>query len=1194
MGTLNNDKELASTSQPLLLAVVTFPDASVLRLSTHDLSGGFAYGGNTYLPRVLNQEMAATEAMKDGIDLPVSVNLRLSDPDFYVWTNFEKLKGFKGAQLEMRAVLMDALTGTYSSDSRIIFRGICKEPGGRMPSHDGKVLSVGFVSRLQMADISIPPIRIQKTCPWSFPGTATERQDGADNSRSEFYRCGYSPDATGGNARGNLNGGSPFTTCNFTKEDCVARGMYTTDGSARITGRFGGVQWNPPQAQSVREYITGKWVQVQGGSNEARYGDNVPMLWGTAWTDPLILNTVPDGNFLKMEALICFGELDFIHEVLVNDVKIPHTYDDTEFTAVGPGLNNATEAARSGWWKTVNRGDRNGAPCSDAGFDSLGDPYGSLAVIEIVVPRKLADAGTIPRVRVLAARGTSNPATQIREILQDWAAWDTADLNTSSFTAAEAVCDELISYTTQHGVSGSRKRFTSNLYLRQRESAADLIRGLRNCMRGILGPDASGLLQLRVKRTIAAQQPSAISGSNYGTTVGGGYVAYKFDESNILEFPKVSLISEGNRFTFQFQNQDNRWSWDTFTPIDSEDIRRIQQEVPGQFSIKGADNYDQLYRLVATYLAERNRGNSRGDSGGTLVFDIVASVKAVHLAVGDICLFNFQPHGVANQPVRVVKIQPSTNFEQAAISLAWHDDAWYADTYGQKGQPKPTGTHRNRLLRPAYPWLPWGQAPETGDVWAGQFEYSFQVRQLYETAADGTGIAKLGIFGTAIVNNPQATPNPPFVPLQGSTASTGGTLQGGRAYYMALAPLDANGLLGALSPVVTIYVPSGTNTNTISVGGLVWDTGTTGWQSFVGIDPNKLSYQTTANTTPTSVGIGDLNVSAWGPPDTEFDRYRTRMKRVIHGGVFAAQVVSVTSTTIKLSVPDPLTVNQFANYDCSWLADTDSTTPLKIANWTVSSNTADTLTVTGPNPVTIGLAVGDVVVMRSKPTFGTDGTGDYISDANWVNVFAPSGMTPDAEIGNLIRFVHGTGQGQVARIKGNTATKLYADFLVQPDSTSRYIVEEPNWQVITDTASANNSDHTASADFTAEVTNYLHQTMLVQVLTVDGGDTESIEALSPIREIYLFGAPGALSYSEVTITADYTYDGSANLILADASGGPIIVTLPPVVKAEITVKKTDSSANTVTVVADAADDIDGDPDFVLTAEGQSIVIKAKL
>lgn len=1107
VGAILTAKENASAAQPLLLATVTFPDATVLRLATHAVT----WGGYAYLPRILNQETAITQALSEqGIDIPATVALRLADADYWLWNNYEKLKGFKGARIEMRAILYDVVANEYSSDSRVIFRGICREPGGRLPQHDGQTLSMSFVSRLALADVQLPPVRIQRTCPWVFPSTATQRQAAADDSTSEFWRCGYSPDATGGNARGSLIGGVPWTFCEYTKEACVTRGMYTQDSAARITGRFGGVQWMPKREEKVRNYTSGKRIDVESAGNEARYGDFVPMLWGQAWCDALVLNTVVDGNFLKCEVLVCLGELDGTFtgmRVVVNDTAIPHTFDDTELSGVPAGIPNATEGSKSGWWKCVNRGDRDGSPNADAGYGGLGDPYGSMAVLAVVVPHSVAAPGSVPRVRVYARRGTGNPATQLREILEQWCGLDSADLNTGSFTSAAALCDETISARDQFNNVVSQARFTSSLYLRQRENAAEVIRGLRNCMRGLLGPDDAGLLRLRLRRTLALQQPSAVSGSNVASPVSGGYPAYRFDESNILGLPAVSVITGGNSYSLGFQNARNQHSWDTFSPLDSEDIARSGgQQQPGSFVVKGADNYDQMQRLVATWMAEQLRGNPRGDTGGTVVIEFPVSMRGLHLSIGDICQFRWAPLGITSeQLVRVMKIQPATNFETVRVTVHWHSDAWYADTYGQYLQPRPAAGTRNTLERPAFAWQPYAEQPVSGDTLYDASEWTFRLSQRYELSADGSAIARLAVSGNLPVNEMGTTP-PPFVPLQGSTAASGGSIAGGRTWYVAFSARDSAGRWSAISDVVSVYVPSG-SANTITVNGLSWDAAATAWAVYAGADPNRLAGQSeTAGTPPSSVTLTAIQTATWGAPDGEFDRLRVRVKRAFHSGLWGAQVVSVTSTTIRVAVAGAgFSTNQWAGYDVSLLGQADSEGPLPLATFRVASNSSDTLTLVAGNPVSAGITDNDVVVLRSRPTVGTDTDGMYLEDPGWQNCFATGGMTADEEIGRVIRFIAGTGKGTTAVVTKNTATKLWAAFPVTPDSTSRYVVEEGAWQSITETPSASNRSRTTPVAVEMDVNNYEGQTLLVQALTVDGGDTESVEALSPVRDIYLFG-----------------------------------------------------------------------------------------
>lgn len=1145
-GAILTEKENAAAIQPLLLATITFANGAVRRLSSHNLTGAAQYGGNNYLPRVLNQEIAATQALaENGIDIPATVNLKLADPDYYLWTNDEISNGFKGSELVLTLVFFDVATNGYSSDERVIFRGVCKEPGGKLPAHDGKVLTVGYVSRLMMGDVTLPVIRVQKSCPWVFPRTLTERQAGADDSKSEFYRCGYSPDATGSNARGNYESGvTPYAACSYTKADCVARGMYTTDSLSRVTGRFGGIQWAPPEAALVRNYVTRKWESVQNAGNEARYGDRVPMLWGTARIEPLVLNPTTDGNYTRFECLLFFGVVDYVYEVVVNGYLIPHTFDDTMFTAVPPGVTGQTEALKGGWWKATNLGDRDGSPTNDAGFNDAagvpqGDPYGSYAVLEVVVPRKVADAGSTPRVQILARKGSANPGVQIQEILEDWTAWDSATINTTAFNSASGLTTQFIDYTNQFGGSSSRLRFTSALYLRQPESAADVIRGLRNAGRFSLAVDGDGKLALGMKGTLADQQPSAVSGSNYVTavsskratatgvpdgTVANGYVAYKFDETNVLGAVKPSIRAAGNRYSIQFQNEENRYAFDAFSPVDVEDVQRMDQEIPAQFAIRGVTSYDQLARLVSTYSAEALRGNSRGDTGGSLVFEFEASFRCLHLKVGDICMLSWELLGLTDQLVRVERIQPETNFEKARLICSWHSDDWYLDSWGQATEGRHSQNSRNRLARPSFAWMPAEVWPEAGDALYPYTAKGFAISQRYDAGA-GTPVARIRVAGNRVVNVTAAKPLPPSVPLQGITANTGGAIAGDQTVYFALAAKNSDGLQSGLSRIVPVYVPAGTSSNMAGLDDIEWDAGSVGFILYGGTNPNRLSLQyEAASANPSTISISEIADSIEGPPDSEFDRFRLKVKLVYHSGVWGAQVSAVHADWIEISGA-AFTTNQWAGYELSWLGKFDSSDPVPIANFAIASNTSVRLTLTGtaPDPVAAGLAVGDVVVMRSKPTFGIDGTGPYLDDPNWVNCFAPAGLNPDEEIGRIVRVIHGTGQGTQAQIFDNTATRIYLYPQMDLDGTTRYIIEEGGWQKTVESDRLSTSERATAFAMDVDVPNVLGQVYLVQAFTLDGGDNESLDSTSPAREIYLFGeAPAGGFSSAVQLTVDGT------------------------------------------------------------------------
>jgi hypothetical protein len=121
IGDIYTAKEQQQGFQPLLLCEFTLVDGSTVRASTHPLDGthgGPQYAGSSWYPRVLNQDMGATQAMTDiGIDVSPQVQVVLADPDGALST-IEQNIGFKGAKLKIYAVMYDANspgTGFFST-----------------------------------------------------------------------------------------------------------------------------------------------------------------------------------------------------------------------------------------------------------------------------------------------------------------------------------------------------------------------------------------------------------------------------------------------------------------------------------------------------------------------------------------------------------------------------------------------------------------------------------------------------------------------------------------------------------------------------------------------------------------------------------------------------------------------------------------------------------------------------------------------------------------------------------------------------------------------------------------------------------------------------------------------------------------------------------------------------------------------
>ncbi|MBX9600420.1 MAG: hypothetical protein K2X35_05430 [Bryobacteraceae bacterium] len=1082
VGLIKDAKELAQSFQPLLLATITFADGAVLRVCTHGLraaDGTWQYGGQDYLPRILNQEVAALQALSEGgIDVTPAVTLALNDADKFLWTNYELAKGFAGAELKLTFVQWNVGANDFSIDEITKFVGRIRSA----PNRDETTLSVTATSLLDFQRMQLPVVRVQRRCPWVFPATAAERLEGAEKEDSWFWECGYAPDHPT-NPVGNFESGStPYAKCNYTKTDCEARGMYKQDSAARATGRFGGVQWDPPASWRSRPYGE-QYVDGANTSNEAKFGQAVPLVYGTSWVSPVIANTAGDGNTTGVEAIVCYGEVDDIEKVIVNDVEVPAATDMNHQSKKVQDPNFA--------WYLINRGRRGGAPNALPRWDGKGDPYGSMCAIAVVVPRKLTDSASVPRVQVLVrgprlrrytdpvapawdkvgapqtvpftgGGGNMNPAWVLMDTLV-WLGYRYELFDLQSWFDAAVFFDYAIGFKDQAGRSRVHPRFLASYALPEGgsgfESAAQVVRGLRNGARILLVPNSAngGKLMAIAMSTLAQQQPAAVAGSNYNTPIASklatgsaanGYAAYRFDRSNIIRRngrstlhlvgPAASGGELPNRVSFRFQDLHNNFSPDSITVVDREAlVRDGNQETPWSLAMRGVNNFDQAKRVTAAALAAQRRGNPRnppeGDPGGSYWWEFETTFRAVHLWMGALCVLDEPEWGLANQVVRVMRITPGTNFETCRLVVAFHSDEWYLDTYGQEDAPRYSSSRRNREARPPYPLggqVSAGSAFLDPDPMWG-FERFFGM----STSRDENDKWHFRVRAVPPVNTFPAGLRPPFVPNEGSTAPTGGQLAGGRDYYVWLVALNGSGQVSPPSLPCRIAVPAGTSTNTITVPELDWDAGTAQYALFVGEGPLKPLYTGTVGGQPAQVTFGgplNLQQASKPLPDPEFDVLRIKVKKVRNAGVFAAEVTGITAPDKITCANAYWTVNQWAGYDCSIVG---ADMGLDICpNWSfrVVSNTSDTLTIDvasyapAANVMSFGQGERYLLVMRTKPTAVT---ADTITEPNFDNSLNVEGPVYISGTSNASPIVvtaagHGYATGNRVRIDyvtGNTA-----------------------------------------------------------------------------------------------------------------------------------------------------------------------------
>ena len=853
MQTVYELKEQALTDTPILVFDCTLSNGQTEHWSTHAIT----IGATAYQARVLEHSAFEIQTASDqGVDGSPRISILLANADSH-FSEIERSCGWKGARITAGFLFYDLRNEGPASETVTLFQGICNPPDEIREA----TFRVTAVNRMNLQRLVLPPIRIQRRCPWQFPESLDHRTEGLDGGAagrySLYYRCGYSPDIAGG--CGAMNSGAPFASCGYTRADCQARGMQN---------RFGGIEFVPP-AIPVRAY--GKdWTASAVSVNQARYNDFVPMVYGTAWYTPPVVFARNDGNLTRMEVLLGVGPMHDVLKVLVNDVEIPLGVAGTDMTGTG-------------WYNVPTLGGRDGAFDNnflDGTGHPAGDPYGSMAYLAVVVPTRLSNGTSLPSVKVLAqglvlpAYGmdgtytgdqfSANPAWILLDILRR-SGWAASEIDVASFAAAAGYCEETINATDLNGNSIMLPRFECNLVLQNRRSGGDVVRGIRNAARLYLTYGPGGLLQLQVENTLALERPVKPANSNSTIALNDGWPSYEFgdgssDVSGILRKatgePAIFLSSRSsadtpNRLTVEFQDSLNGYQQDSYSLVDPDDVARAGQEVSAALPALGLPNYNQAARILKCNLDKSVQGNAY------VTFD--TSVKAIGMRPGDLITLTYLKEGFNRQPFRVLKISPATNYRTATITAQIHDDAWYSDTNGQDSAA--AGTARRSAAGVGTP------RPLVGSVLDSNGDIQFGIEETATVGSDGTAEANVAV---SFVPPPSAAGGPgiPLISLA-ATIGSGGTLQAGQTLYYAVSGLDVAGNESGLSFVVRAAIAS--DGCSVTLTGLSFPQGTSAFDVYRGITPAALFRVATNQALAGTFADTGLPNQLIAPPDANFD-----------------------------------------------------------------------------------------------------------------------------------------------------------------------------------------------------------------------------------------------------------------------------------------------------------------------------------
>ncbi|MDX2153229.1 MAG: phage tail protein [Bryobacteraceae bacterium] len=818
-------KERPQLETPLLLFDCELYNAVTEHWSTHRVT----VGGVVYEPRIIRHDVFDIKAVsEDGFDGVSKLSVCLSNVDSH-FSQIERSTGLKGAKLTVRFTFYDVGTDAAACDPITLFRGVANSPDNVTE----KELRITFSNRLSLQRSLLPDVRIQRRCPWLFPRDATQRAEattgGADGKYGYFYRCGYSADQPDG--VGNLNNGSAFTSCDYSRTQCEQRGMFSSDLLGRPTARFGGIEFLPPSIH-VRGFGEKGSHVAASVESASKYNDVLPIVYGTAWYHPPVVFARNDGNLTRLEVLLGSGEIDKVVTVLANDVEIPEGVAGRNMTGTG-------------WYNVVTTGTRTGGfnlDFTNAAGQPLGDPYGSMAYLSLVLPNRLSDGKSVPRVRVLL-RGlklpqygldgsplpesySNNPAWVLLDVVRR-SGWRTHEIDLVSFAETAGFCAAPVTTTDSNGTSVEVPRYQCNFALTKRRSSADVVRGIRNAALLGLGFGREGKLRIWPETTLALQHPQKPEGSNSTQMVNGGWPAYEFGDGTagsggVLRGksgePSFRIWSRSNaetvnRVSTEFQDQFNQYQQDSLSLVDVDDVMRSGQEMAVSYPGLGFPGFSQAGRVLRTYLDKSTQGN--------VFVEFETTVKGIALRPGDIIAISYVKEAFMRQPFRVVRLAPGLNYSTVRVTAQIHDDSWYETDPGLVRPGRRQGESAVGIPRP--------------------LSGSFQIVESSVEEADGSGSALLTLSFAAPASPSSNLTGVPLVGFAPQVSTEGGSLPGGSTYYYAVSALDSEGREGRLSFVTRATVPGLTNTNRVVLTDLSFPTGSTGFCVYRGLTPQQLS-----------------------------------------------------------------------------------------------------------------------------------------------------------------------------------------------------------------------------------------------------------------------------------------------------------------------------------------------------------------
>jgi hypothetical protein len=406
-------------------------------------------------------------------------------------------------------------------------------------------------------------------------------------------------------------------------------------------------------------------------------------------------------------------------------------------------------------------------------------------------------------------------------------------------------------------------------------------------------------------------------------------------------------------------------------------------------------------------------------------------------------------------------------------------------------------------------------------------EWDMDVAESYTTNADGSANASLVVSAVLPVNQFLNGCGAPTITSASATVSTtGGTIPGGSLVRAAVVATGTTaGTCSPPSNIILIQIPTGTNTNKFTLNNIIWPAyqNLNGYMLFASTVDDLMCEQVsgsltagTPNTTytPNTITCTAIARTGYELPNPNIANVVVKGKLGRHFGVAGFSINSVGTNTI--TTPGAIDTTGHDNWTGRIIAiigRPDASIPFLSYTCTAFDPFSGQFTLN--NSVAGVIDVGDVATIcfqgynnSSNPTVFTDAA--LVNAINTAEGYT-TGLTANAEVGNIFRVIAGKSRGTTANIISNTGTSVTLDAQVLLDATSVVIIEYPSWIFSSPSTAVANSNLYTTAQLTLPVSNMVHQPVVIAGFTQDvNGVLSPDDGNQPIRLGWISGNEGTI------------------------------------------------------------------------------------